>query len=312
MTNFFFIMNINLINKINNYIKIIIDYLIYLYLLLWYKYYIWLYNFICPDFKTIQFRMKIQLCYCFISFIIFILLRFPELSMDLLLNMCYNYQNLTLQDNDNTVNMYPNPGNNYGHGPSGFGRNYYDSGNSGPPNPNQVPHPISVWLGQESSDRNRSYNLDNQGPSNPNNKPDPLPAYETLGVESHSRGTPYTRLELVRGTANSVKFIYYDYRLKIEISPERLHTVKPVYNPELSVRAYDEHGIIYTYDCRSSDPSGYYCRVTYPDNTTCDIYDKSRLVEHIKLHKRNKVFTELCNPGINFAEAYRNAFKKDR
>lgn len=92
------------------------------------------------------------------------------------------------------------------------------------------------------------------------------------------------------------------------ISPEGTHTVQPVYNPELTVRSYVESGIRYTYDCRSKNPLEHNCTIQYPDNSTCTLYDGSRVVEHIRLHQENKFKNDVLRDVKNFDERYKKFF----
>lgn len=223
----------------------------------------------------------------------------PDLSIELL-SLFYNHYIDLIPLYNNNVNMSPSSSNGSGNNPLGSSNNPLGSSNSGPPNPNNKPYQI---LEPEPSDKNSKR-------KRPNNNPDPLPDYESLGKKS-DRKRPYYRLDFTKGKGKCIRWYYYDEKENREISPEGSHTVHPVYNPELTVRAYVESGLTYTYDCRSENPSDHYCKIQYPDNSSCTMYDKLRVIQHIKLHQDNKWEEELFKDVKNFDESYKKFFDKN-
>lgn len=242
----------------------------------------------------------------------------PELGIELL----NNYIELTYQDNNSIVNMSPNSGK----GPDNYplGSNNNPLGGGGPSNPNNKPDPL---LNPEPLDKNKRPRrllpnpetvwpnnnpdpLANSKPLEPNYNPDPLPEYESLGKQS-DRKRPYYRLDFCKGKGKCIRWYYYCEIEKREICPEGAHLVQPVYNPELTVRSYAENGLTYTYDCRSKNPLDHYCKIQYPDNSSVNIYDKPRVVEHIRLHQDNKWENNIFKDDKYFDETYKKFFDKN-
>jgi hypothetical protein len=79
------------------------------------------------------------------------------------------------------------------------------------------------------------------------------------------------------------KFSYINPETNRRIYPEGLHQCDvKIFN---NVYVYDEPSMRYLYNATSPDPSKRYLKITYPDTTTCTIYDIPTMHKNIQFHK---------------------------
>jgi hypothetical protein len=100
------------------------------------------------------------------------------------------------------------------------------------------------------------------------------------------------------------KFFYFDVEKNMAVYPESLHLNEPRLYFKGTLRVYPENGLTYTYHCESKNQSKHYCKITYPDNTTCDIYDKPTLYKNILLHRDNIKTGHEMKPKFDYNKHY--------
>jgi len=108
------------------------------------------------------------------------------------------------------------------------------------------------------------------------------------------------------------KFFYYDPVTKRSVNPETLHWEKPKCYHNNAIRVYSEYGMTYTYNCMSSDPSKHFCRVKYPDLSTCDIYRIQTMVENIEFHRNHIKLGYEMKPTYWYNDYYNKHFDEFR
>ena len=82
-----------------------------------------------------------------------------------------------------------------------------------------------------------------------------------------------------------------------------------------TMRVYEDGNIRYTYMCNFFHEKDRYCKITYPDGTSCYIYDKKRLIKQIELNRYNTYLGYLMEPKFilgDYIKQHFGVFRKNK
>lgn len=207
----------------------------------------------------------------------------PNFILELLDNINYNYLNQLHEDS--FINIKDNK---FKHSNASGGQG--SSGDNGPPGPNPNPSSGKEPMYEVENSRQReekgkrrreesTYNLTTG---------EPVVLVSSSYEPAIGEHQPKRRYKgPLTGIVHNMQY-YYDHTLKCRITPELTH-----FNPgwriagKDPIHIYKYRNIKYTHDLSSSDRSEHFCRVEYPDGTTCTIYDIATMAAHIAYHKEH-------------------------
>lgn len=260
---------------------------------------------------------RIKIICKIIFYLCFFFTRNPDLGLDLLYLLSNNLTHDFVYINSSSDNNNP------------FGIGSSNTNNSGPSNPNPFSgneaiyeiennrnrqqqsknqHVFSSQPNSQMDDRRVILDIPYEGDPNPNLTPNLN--RNNHEIESSKPRNKRNKPKFTNNVNNETTFYHYDPETNVCIYPESLHLNKPfVIN---KMRSYYEDGIRYSYNYTSSDPSNYFCKISYPDGSTCKTYDVLTVINNIKFHKLHIKLGYETKDKFAYSEYYKQNLDKHR